>query len=528
MCSIGHELAWTVADIFYLKFFNSRIYEFENLVFGAVIKQPYPYFVSKFTGKIGSYIEGLGREFREFVNIICYRYIHQIVRVPTIAIIMFTVNVWTGLAFVATILLMLITGKFTIRKSMDTEKIATDVSSDLNGYTIDVIANFVNVKAFRKEFAEIKMIVDKRAETIKVNNTAFWWAIVFWASLGFIVRVLAWPAIILLNVYLFMHHQIDLAQMTTFLAAIVLFSDFIWDAVGDVSQFNLKLARVEESYRYLFNDRNIVKEHFLPSEKEAEKPLVTFNSELTLNKINFAYPDKPDHFVLKNLNVSIKKGEKIGIVGSSGGGKTTLVKLLLGYYPLSTKNVLIDGAPVDNRSLVHAISYVPQDTSLFHRSIAQNIAYGADNPIDKVAITIAAKRAYAHEFIVASSQGYDTLVGERGIKLSMGQRQRIAIARAFLDNKPILILDEATSALDSESELYVQQALEDLWSDKTVIAIAHRLSTLRHMDRILVLHDGEIVEQGTHRELLHQKSRYFDLWHHQSKGMIVDDTPKTL
>jgi ATP-binding cassette subfamily B protein len=165
---------------------------------------------------------------------------------------------------------------------------------------------------------------------------------------------------------------------------------------------------------------------------------------------------------------------------------------------------------------------VPQDTSLFHRTVAENIAYATDRKATQPEIIDAAKKAHAHEFIAQIKDGYQALVGERGVKLSAGQRQRIAIARAFLDDKPILILDEATSALDSESEVLVQEALEALWEHKTVIAIAHRLSTLRHMDRIIVMDQGRIIEQGTHQELLQKDGAYAKLWIHQSGGFLEE------
>jgi ATP-binding cassette subfamily B protein len=243
---------------------------------------------------------------------------------------------------------------------------------------------------------------------------------------------------------------------------------------------------------------------------------------LELRNLAFSYPDDKNTPVLENISLVLDKHEKIGIVGHSGGGKTTLIKVLLGYYPVSSDEIWLDGRPIDNRELVKLISYVPQDTSLFHRSIADNIAYGTETNPAQDDIMLAAKRAHAHEFIINTPKGYDTLVGEKGIKLSMGQRQRIAIARAFLDDKPLLILDEATSALDSESEQLVQTALEDLWSNKTVIAIAHRLSTLRHMDRIVVMDQGRIVEAGTHRELIKKKGQYYRLWQHQHEGLIGD------
>ncbi len=243
--------------------------------------------------------------------------------------------------------------------------------------------------------------------------------------------------------------------------------------------------------------------------------------EISLDNLRFAYPDKNDVIILDGITLDIKLGEKVGIVGQSGSGKSTLTKLLLDLYPMPDGSLRIDGKEVSSSKLASLISFVPQDTSLFHRSIAENIAYGADDT-SMEEITRAAKQASADEFIVTLPDGYNTLVGERGVKLSGGQRQRVAIARAILQQRPILVLDEATSALDSVSELKIQQALDSLWQDKTVIAIAHRLSTLRHMDRIIVMDKGRIVEQGTHQELLATNGVYAKLWGHQSGGFIED------
>lgn len=237
---------------------------------------------------------------------------------------------------------------------------------------------------------------------------------------------------------------------------------------------------------------------------------------------NYARDNKP---LFDGLNLSIKAGEQVGLVGHSGGGKSSLVRLLSRTMDVTDGAVLIDGqdiAKLRQRDVRSQIGYVPQDPLLFHRSLMDNIRYGKPDASDDEVIAVA-KLAHAHEFIDQLPQGYDTLVGERGIKLSGGQRQRIAIARAMLKNAPILVLDEATSALDSESEILIQDALWKLMKGRTAIVIAHRLSTIQRMDRIVVLEHGRIIEQGSHKHLLAKNGTYAKLWAHQSGGFIDDD-----
>jgi ATP-binding cassette subfamily B multidrug efflux pump len=214
----------------------------------------------------------------------------------------------------------------------------------------------------------------------------------------------------------------------------------------------------------------------------------------------------------------------VGLVGRSGAGKSTLVKMLLRHYNLAGGRITIDGvdiAEVTKESLRSAIAVVPQESLLFHRSIRENISYGKPGATDEE-IKVSARHAEAHTFIETLPGGYDVMVGERGVKLSGGQRQRVAIARAILKAAPILLLDEATSSLDSESEVAVQKALLTLMENRTVIAIAHRLSTLRAMDRIIVMDRGKIIENGTHNDLLAKGGLYASLWNHQAGGFIEE------
>jgi ATP-binding cassette subfamily B multidrug efflux pump len=263
-------------------------------------------------------------------------------------------------------------------------------------------------------------------------------------------------------------------------------------------------------------------------DKPGAKAIAPVNGDIRFDNVAFHYGKQSG--VIDGLNLHIRPGEKVGLVGRSGAGKSTIVNLLLRFYDREGGSITIDGtdiATITQDSLRANIGVVTQDTSLLHRSVRENIAYGRPDATDEE-IVAAAKLAEAHDFIATlvdpkGRTGYDAHVGERGVKLSGGQRQRIAIARVLLKNAPILVLDEATSALDSEVEAAIQGQLQTLMRGKTVIAIAHRLSTIAALDRLVLIEQGRIVEQGTHAELLALDGIYAKLWHRQSGGFIEAD-----
>jgi ATP-binding cassette, subfamily B, multidrug efflux pump len=258
------------------------------------------------------------------------------------------------------------------------------------------------------------------------------------------------------------------------------------------------------------------------------KPLQVLRGEVKFERVTFSYGGKQT--VLKDFELTVRPGEKIGLIGRSGAGKSTLVNLLLRFYDVDGGRILVDGhdiAHTTQDSLRANIGMVTQDTSLLHRSVRDNIAYGRPGATEEE-ILAASRRAHAHDFIqhltdYKARRGYDAQVGERGVKLSGGQRQRIAIARVMLKDAPILLLDEATSALDSEVEAAIQASLKQLMEGKTVIAIAHRLSTIAALDRLIVLDQGRIVEEGDHRSLLARGGLYSRLWAHQSGGYLGEE-----
>jgi ATP-binding cassette subfamily B protein len=253
--------------------------------------------------------------------------------------------------------------------------------------------------------------------------------------------------------------------------------------------------------------------------EKPEKCLIK-DGNIVFDNISFEYKDGKD--VFKKFKLEIPAGQKVGFVGHSGSGKTTITNLLLRFEDVQAGAIKIDGQDIRNITqddLRRNISYVPQEPALFHRTLQENIMYG--NPkASKLAVLEASKKAHADEFIKEFKEGYETLVGERGVKLSGGQRQRVAIARVMLEDAPILILDEATSSLDSISENLIQKAFDEVMKDRTTLVIAHRLSTVQKMDRIIVLEKGKIVEDGGHEELLAKEGYYFKLWQAQKDGVI--------
>jgi ABC-type multidrug transport system fused ATPase/permease subunit len=272
-------------------------------------------------------------------------------------------------------------------------------------------------------------------------------------------------------------------------------------------------GQVSEGLRELLLPHEIV-------DRAGAMPLAIKDAAVDFENVRFSYREQP--VFDGGLHLRIAGGEKVGLVGHSGAGKSTLVALLLRQFELQGGSIRIDGQPIDGLtlgSLRRAVALVPQTTSLFHRTILENIRYGRLEATDAEVIA-AARLAQADRFIETLPAKYETRVGERGVKLSGGQRQRISIARAILRNAPILLLDEATSALDSESEAAIQAALADLVRGRTVIAIAHRLSTLRAMDRIVVLEDGRVVEDGRHEDLVGRGGVYAGLWNSQVSGFI--------
>lgn len=307
------------------------------------------------------------------------------------------------------------------------------------------------------------------------------------------------------------------------LGLMVLTITFMFQIVRNVAALPSLITTHDDLINQIYpNLKHLSNDHESIRDIEHPKALIIPQGSILIQNVSFSYPSKSDTGVririFENLNIHIKGGERVGIVGLSGAGKSTLANLLLRFDDIESGLISIDNIDireVEQNELRRQIAYVPQEPLLFHRSIYENIAYY--NPSATAEdIMHAAQAAHAHEFIGKLPEGYNTTVGERGIKLSGGQKQRIAIARAILKKAPIMIFDEATSALDSESEQIIQRALPDILGKQTAIVVAHRLSTVAILDRILVMHDGKVVEEGNHEQLLLLKGKYYSLWQKQT------------
>ncbi len=396
---------------------------------------------------------------------------------------------------------------------------------DLSSLLVETITGIRVVKAFGMEKYESKRFKDANDDLYKNHMRSIMIDSYSYPVIE-IIGAAAGATIVAYGGYLIINDQITAGDFTSFVISFFLLNE----PVKKLNGFNLKLQEGIAAVQRIFNILDI-KDDIVIS-PDATK-LTSFDREINLNIQAFHYPDQ-DEPAVKDFQLTLQKGEAVAIVGSSGAGKTTIANLIPRFYDITRGEVYIDGhdlRDLDIASMRKLIAIVTQDTILFNDTIASNITYGQPD-CSKERMYAAAQAANAHKFILEQSDGYETVIGEKGARLSGGQRQRLSIARALVKDAPILILDEATSALDSESEIEVQQAIEHLMENRTTIVIAHRLSTIRNADRICVMENGQIVEQGTHNELLSKEGRYQQLYEmqfqDQSNGSVSEESKSRL
>lgn len=523
--NVAHGVFWALGDYLNVRWSNPMRYKFRKIAVSTVLQRyEYKDYIDKPTSKVASSAIDADDGASRMIENLYYRYMPSFVEIPSLIVVAAFVNVYNLLLYILLTGVLIIVSRHVLQELTVSSAKHADNRSSKNGQYFDIIGNFVNIKAFRAESYEIKR-VEKSNESLGETSMTMNYAVIkFWRVASIIIRLFVWGSVLALNLYLYAQKKIDVTGLAIAVTVLVAYTNKIWELVDVIGSFSSDAGAYKQNYMYAFGDTNIVEDYYRKTYRTAnvEKPL--FETKLSLSGLSFAYPDRPDTLVLKNVELEIYKNERIGVVGRSGSGKSTLVKLLLGFYDFEPGSIMVDGMAVSKQQLATLNSYVPQDTSLFQESIAYNICYGVgDENISKDKVVEAAKKAHADEFVLGLKDGYDTMIGERGVKLSLGQRQRIALARSFYSQNNILILDEATSALDSKTEKLVQDSLEKLWDNHTVIAIAHRLSTLNNVDRIVVMDAGQIVEVGTKEELLSAKKHFYELWKHQRDGLLLEE-----
>ena len=480
---------------------------------GYVMKHSHGYFVDRFAGSLLSKVNNVSGAIDQVIPDVLWTHLTALVSFIATFILLLLIDVNIALTFIG-----LLTVLFTLNSRLAPKKMEYSMElaasrSKSRSQLVDVFSNIQAVRQFSRTEQEESYLQGFSTDVREKSNRSWNWTEV----------MLFWNTIILFIFSLGMFYLLvngwrdgtisagDLVLVLALLTQITGVLIFIGRA------FNM-MARAVGDMREGLED---LLEPYEINDVPDALPLKLTDARIDWKKVDFSFEGQT---VFGDFNLEIPASQRLGLVGHSGAGKSTFVSLLLRQHDLDSGSIEIDGqdiSKVTQDSLRQNIAVVPQEPSLFHRTIKENIMYGKPDATDEEVIAVA-KKAQAHDFIMSLPEGYDTMVGERGVKLSGGQKQRVAIARAMIKDAQILVLDEATSALDSESEVEIQKALEILMEGRTVIAVAHRLSTLRKMDRIVVLENGQIIEDGHHDDLSKSGGVYEKLWNHQAGGFLLD------
>jgi ATP-binding cassette subfamily B protein len=496
----------------YYRFLAKLIKDLRDFSFQKISTHSYTFFSNIFAGSLVTKSRRFVNGFESAMDVFIFNFIQLSVLILGSLIVLAHQSPTVGSIFGVWVVINIGIMLLILRKKIKLDILEAEQDSKISGRLADVFGNVSAVKFFSAANREIKSFGEYTAEGERRSIKSWFLG----GKMDLIQHLLIIIVIITVNyifIVLWLRGAISLGTIVLIDTYMTLIAGKLWESSGAMVRFMKSVTDMKEMID-LFE--------VTPDILDPKKPevLKMGDGHIVFKDVSFKYA--VGDTVLENFNLDIKPGERVGIVGHSGAGKSTITKIILRFNDVTSGAITIDGQDIRNvkqDDLRSVISYVPQEPILFHRPIKENINYGKPNATKKEIVEVA-KKAHADEFISKLAKGYDTLVGERGVKLSGGERQRVAIARAMLKDSPILILDEATSSLDSISESYIQDAFNELMKGKTTIVIAHRLSTIQKMDRIIALDAGKIIEEGTHAELLAKDGMYADLWNHQTGGFL--------
>lgn len=511
---IGWIIIWRSQEWVWLNLFPIFHAHIRMETFKYVQGHSHQYFTNHFAGSIAGKISDLPRSMGNLLEIFRWRI------TTTAAVVLTSIGMLAMISPIFSVIIgtwVAVQIYISIKLSRRIDKFASihaENRNALQGKIVDVLTNITPMRLFsRRRFEDNYIGISQNIEKDSHKKALVeMWKIRMLSELpAFLMGLALMSAVI----YGWQQGWVSLGDLVFILYTCFNLLHFVWMMSMDIPTIFSEVGTCKQALTLINRPHEII-------DSEDAKPLKVTKGEIIFDKVHFNYIPGKDIF--SNKNITIRAGEKVGLVGFSGSGKSTFVNLILRLYDVESGRILIDGqdiSKVTQESLRENIAMIPQDASLFHRTLMENIRYGRIDASDEEVIK-ASKLAHCNDFILKLQEGYNALVGERGIKLSGGQRQRIAIARAILKNAPILILDEATSSLDSVTEKYIQESLHSLMKNRTTIVIAHRLSTLSEMDRILVFKEGQIIEDGSHEELLKTSGHYAMLWQMQAGGFLPD------
>lgn len=491
------------------------LYDLGKVCFNAISTQSMRFHGERFSGSLVSQTNKFISSFERFFDLIIFDILYLISMVVFIMAVLVPRSPLFAFSLLAFIALYILCSALSFRKVSHLSKARAEAENEQIGQLSDSVSNILAVKSYGRESHERHRYANYNrasynAGIAQMNATMKRDLAFNFVNIGIIAVVVA-----------FMMAGGPIFGLSV--SSLILIVNYSMTIMGELWNVNSIFKHINRVFGDAYEMTIILDTKDDVKDAAGAKALQVPAGKIEFKDIHFRHADAKEA-IFDHFSLSIKPGEKVGLVGISGSGKTSLTKLLLRFADVEAGEILIDGqdiSKVQQISLRENIAYVPQEASLFHRTIAENIAYAKPDATEKEIIR-AAKLANAHDFIKTLPDGYQTMVGERGTRLSGGQRQRIAIARAILKDAPILVLDEATSALDSESEALIQDALEKLMQGRTSIVVAHRLSTIASMDNIVVLEDGKIIEQGTHRQLIKKGGAYNKLWSRQSGAFLEE------